>query len=563
MYRALTLLFAVMGVTAAQAPAPTSGKPEKKGSISGIIRDAGDGTPIAEAKVSVFTNARVANRTYYMSPATKRVEADSDAKGVYRLSDLPPGVYRISVRMPGRGLRILSKMATLGPGEDLGGIDFDVQATGTIAGRVLDQNKEPVAGATVYLVAKEYSYGAIGYFAKSLGRTDDRGEYRIEGVTAGVPFLLVARKSNEIGTQSEAPADPKRRRSAYVSTYYPSSPEPEGAAPVRIQSRENREGAEILLVRATSFCISGVLEGVAAGAKGKITVAGRELHTGVSPSGGLAMLPPGGPVPADGKFRICDLAPGDYRLMAFLEQEGTAGPPLRLATAFVSLSDRDVGEVPLYATSGIPVAGAVTWAGKPPDAPLAEPITVYLRDVARGMSFRGEPNTSARLSPPGEFSFPAVLPGDYLLHVRVNSPNVYIKDVTYGSESAQFRPIRVGASQGNSDFRVVLAADGGNIEVRVRDKEGKPVPYQHVVILPAGIDSEAEAAARMVADQTDQGGSYSSGVLAPGKYLVLASSVEPDQSVERTSKIWGARSRAKAVEIPPNGTAQVTVEPVL
>ena len=65
-----------------------------------------------------------------------------------------------------------------------------------------------------------------------------------------------------------------------------------------------------------------------------------------------------------------------------------------------------------------------------------------------------------------------------------------------------------------------------------------------------------------VTGQTGLDGSYTSGAIARGKYYVLASSLRIDATPESAGRLWRSRSRGKEVELAPNGSAQVTVEPV-
>jgi hypothetical protein len=51
-------------------------------------------------------------------------------------------------------------------------------------------------------------------------------------------------------------------------------------------------------------------------------------------------------------------------------------------------------------------------------------------------------------------------------------------------------------------------------------------------------------------------------MLAPGKYLVLATVAPVDATPESIGKLLRSRSHAQEVEIAANGTAQVTLLPV-
>lgn len=122
-------------------------------------------------------------------------------------------------------------------------------------------------------------------------------------------------------------------------------------------------------------------------------------------------------------------------------------------------------------------------------------------------------------------------------------------------------PLRVGSALGNAGLRIVVARDGGFISAKVADKDGNPVPNSYVLTLPQGATTEALLAAQLISGQTDQNGVYSSDMLAPGKYLVLASTAPVDMTPESISKLWRARSHAQEVEVSANGTAQVNLVP--
>ena len=82
---------------------------------------------------------------------------------------------------------------------------------GRISGRVLDQNKEPVVGVSVSLVAREYSYGALRLVFGGQGGTDDQGEYVIERVQPGRAYALMAQKRSEPCRQCQTSRSIQRR----------------------------------------------------------------------------------------------------------------------------------------------------------------------------------------------------------------------------------------------------------------------------------------------------------------------------------------------------------------
>jgi hypothetical protein len=555
---ALAVTLAVLAATA-QNNTPSGSQGQQKASISGIVKDEGTGAPIAGVIVSVLTSARFSNGVIYTSPETMEIKAMTDDQGHYRLSDLVPGAYRVYAR----GKDILGprgeKMVNLRSGQDLTALNFFFPAYGIITGKVLDQNKEPVPGASVYLMSKEYGVGGVvRYFYTRGTNTDDQGEYTLSGVEPGFPSFLMAAKPMEFpAAVSDAPVNPKLRKPAFMPTFYPNVEQPEGAAPIILRSGERRESVDIRLLRAPSYCIEGSVGAGSGNTVGRFMVAGPEYNSGIASGGGLATAPPGGSLESDGKLRVCGLRRGNYRLIAYFSQPQSREGPSQYGTAAVTIIDEDVKDVRVMPGPGLQVPGSVVWEGSPADPPLSSKVTVLLQPLNRPNL--GERGGFVRTNVPGEFIIPNVFMDDYRVSANVNAPNVYVKDIFYGPSSVLDVPIRAGSAP---DLRVVLAHDGGSIAVRVSDKDGNSVPDIHVAILPAGLQSETALPGRLVSGQTDQEGNYSHGVLPPGRYLVMATTMKVDHNFDKIQRLWAARGQAKIVELGPSGNAQVTMEPM-
>jgi sarcosine oxidase gamma subunit len=149
--------------------------------------------------------------------------------------------------------------------------------------------------------------------------------------------------------------------------------------------------------------------------------------------------------------------------------------------------------------------------------------------------------------------WPFIAPWDNL------GAGLYVKDVTYAGVSIRRAPLRVGSALGSEvSLRVVLARDGGTISAHVTDRDGNPV-NAYVLMLPAAAGSEIALADSLptTISQTDQTGTYTSDMLAPGKYYVLATETPIDQSPECIAKLWRARIKAKEVDLNPGGAVRV------
>jgi hypothetical protein len=540
-------------LTAAAAFSQTGAAGITNSAVSGTVKDTGTGEPLENYTVSTSVHVTWVGNAVVQSADTKDVKTTTDAHGHYRLGDLPPGEYRIKAgNAPGSGK---TKHLVLA-GQDLDNIDFNIAVDGTISGKVIDENKEPVSGLTVYLVSKEYYLGSVGYYPKSTARTDDRGEYILRRVAAGHPYLIMADKREQrLPAYSEAPVNPKLRRPVPMRTWYPNSPSKDSAQSVVIRSGEHRERVDIEIKKSPCYCVDGTLVASNGAALLTFTVEALSPSSGTSSGGGTFLALPTSKTGPDGKFRLCDLYPGVFR-MTVIEN----GEPPNYGVASITVSDKDLHDLKIATVPGMPLEGEVVWDGAAPEKPVPQKVQVYLAPLLR-TQLPGE-KAFVRAEIPSTFSYSGLLMDEYSVGTFLNAPGLYVKDVTYSGRGVMYERLSLGGAMGNAGLRVSVAHDGAKLSVRVSDQNSNPAPDMKVVLLPADIRSEGMLASVMVAGQTNQLGQYTSVTLAPGKYYVFASPDDYDATVESIGKLWRSRNRFTEVELPPNGTAQVSLMPV-
>jgi hypothetical protein len=515
------------------------------GSITGVVYEAGTKTPMADADV-------------VSRPG--QIRAKTDAHGHYTLRDLSPGQHTVGVHAgQGRGAHA-SRVITVNAGQDLAMVDFYLPGQGEIAGRILDESKEPLPGMSVYLVAREYSLGALRYVFASMTTSDDQGEYHLQRAEPGRAYLVMSEKKRaKLDAISDVPLIPKLRKPAPVPIYYPDTPYIEGAQPVVLRAGEHREGMDIHLSRGPSYCIDGVLETGSGPGALHFFIGARQPGSGASGDGGFFTMPPGGVAGTDGKIRVCDLSPGEYQITAMSWPAKPQDPPPFFGTAVTAITDKDVHNVRLTAHPPVRLSGEVVWAATPPDKPVESKLSIWLEPLTRA-SWQGE-TTQTESSIPGEFSLPFLLMDDFRARLHGLSGGMYFKEITYAGVSVLHEPLRVGSAMGNASLRIVVARDGGFAAVKVADKDGNPVPDSYVLVMPADSNSEASFADTLISGQTDQNGTYTSVALAPGKYYVLASPMAIDKSPESIGTLWHARSHATEIDVGANATVQLTLTP--
>ena len=127
---------------------------KRKGTVRGNVVDAETLEPIK--------NFELMNPTYIMNWYNR-----SHPEGAFEMKYLFPGKKNITVRAPGYAMG-RSEQFVLSPGEVREGILVELDKAGTIAGRVTDQEGDPVRDATI---------GSYNSAFHDLPRTDAKGEF--------------------------------------------------------------------------------------------------------------------------------------------------------------------------------------------------------------------------------------------------------------------------------------------------------------------------------------------------------------------------------------------------
>jgi len=498
--------------------------PQNTGSVSGRVIDADSGAGISDF------------------PVHEKVR--TDGQGYFRITGVKPG--RFEIRLFGDRVwpELSSTLVNVIAGQEVTGVQIPIRLDGEISGRVFDQDKDPISGVPVLAIGREYYAGALRYFTENGTTTNDRGEFVLRGVRAGRSLLLLVEKRKDYHQAiSEAPADIALRRPAYRATYYPGADSLDGATVVTLRSGEHRPGMDIQVLRSPGFCIDGtlMLEGSPASFGFKVTderTSSANMVPGSASSG-----PIGVSTGEDGKFRVCDLYPGQFRIAAL--RHGRTGTPEIFGAASVNIGKEDVHNLRVDAGPAVMVPVEVAWEGNPPDGASGAQFMLYAPPVTNDAMQTG---STPRNPVPGSFTLPVLRTLEYALRPGVSLPGSYVKDIVYGPVSILHQPFRV--SEGT--MRVTIASDAGSIK-------GTAPAGAQVLILPDAVSGEAELAEAMSTDQADYDGTFKASRLRPGKYRVLATTEIVDRTPECIARIWQARTRGQEVEVGPGATASVAL----
>jgi hypothetical protein len=402
---------AAMAASAALAQAPARDTPAPTGTavIRGRVIAAAGQRPLAKVEVRATAGAVRVNRVVV-----------SDANGRYEIADLPAGRYIVSTNKQNYVRASYGERRPLGPGapiEVAAGqivtrIDFLLQRTAAITGRVVDEFGDPAPNVMVMPMRYVYVNGERRMQPSGPSAlTNDLGEYRVYGLLPGRYFVSATLRPTNGG-------DDAADRTAYLPTLYPGTGSPSEAQRFTVGPGQAISGINIPLLPVVGARVSGIALDVSGKPlMGSVNATSRGMNIG---NAGFASIRP------DGTFTLNAVPPGEYTLRV-----NGPGMQEQYAVADVAVSGGDVSDVQLVAVRPSTIRGRVVFDGpnqKPPQPSIVRinavhpsPTSVFLMPGGATpkddwtfelKSSAGRGIVRAGLAGPGEWRLDRVLTAD-------------------------------------------------------------------------------------------------------------------------------------------------------
>ncbi|MGZ5434528.1 MAG: carboxypeptidase regulatory-like domain-containing protein [Pyrinomonadaceae bacterium] len=473
--RALAGLLLLVPLSAHAQTPPASAKPT--GTISGKV------TVNEKGVADILVAAQVADRPG-QQPAAR---AKSDATGRYRLTGLPAGQYQITAIAPALASATeqisasfyrSGKTLVLASGEEADDVDIKLIQGGVITGRVTDADGKPVIEERINLqmidqAGNVNNQANVPMWNYQMSQTDDRGIYRIYGLSAGRYRVSVG--STEGGFMMS------RNRTYYAVTFYGNTSDAAKASVVELQEGTEATNIDIRVGRATNTFVAS---GRFVDAENGQPIPGIRFMYGPARAnqpfyGGFV----GMPTSARGEFRMEGLEPGRYgvSLSASFESSAHYSDPL-----FFEIVDADVTNLEVKATRGQTLSGVVVFEGS-----RAKELQQNIGTLRVGASVSSPANPQNQTSSwsaiavDGSFQLSGVRPGKARLYVgALSSPALrgitLVRADRGGVEVTQNLEIQAGESI--TDLRIVASLGAGTIRGTVRFVGGEPPPNVRMFI---------------------------------------------------------------------------------
>jgi hypothetical protein len=452
----------------------------------------------------------------------------------------------------------LGRTFVVSPGGRFSDATIRLWRPAAISGNVIDEFGDPVVDASVQAVSRIAIGDQIRLVQGVIGRTDDRGEYRLSGLSPGSYLAMVPGSQwLESSLDDRNPRDnliQTSGRPVYPCQFFPGVIGLAHATPILLGYGTEHKGATIRLSRARMNSVTGRLLGPSA------TVGARSLR--LVPVGAEA-LGTGGSIAttlsdAEGRFTFSQVPEGHYTAfvlptytdIAYLpgtaqtlpsipavlqapEVLGSIGiaPPGTVFRVYRDLpkdsywgmarADVDTGpvrnlDITLQPTRGI--SGTIVFEGK---ATLPAVVTVRA-EPASGETWLGV--TESRVSVKGstrDFTLSGLYGGTYVIRVRGTEEWVLRSVMASGTDHVDQG---LDLAPGSADRVTITLTDQLiNIEGLVRDSQDRPVLEGVVIAWPDSIAPLAEGYSprRIRRAGITEGGFRLTG-LTEGDYLLAA-----------------------------------------
>jgi hypothetical protein len=473
--------------------------------VGGTVLNALSGEPLRRAAVTIPQSA-----------------AFTDAAGAFRFCRLPAGAYYANAEKP--GFVTVGARVVVGPSRE--DVFLRLQPLSAIGGKVMDAAGEPLQNVLIQLLSILVAEGRRKVRVESAVATDDRGEYRLAGLTAGRYYLRAA------GWEGATP-DPDVHE-AFAPIYYGGAAELASAAPVTVEpGRDLRADFSVSL--RTAYRIRGAIGGFSPLLPAKIELLGADAE----PSAAPVVLDT-----AAGKFQIDDVVLGSYVLRATQGE----GPQSRRGELALQVN-ADMKGVVVPLAGSVVLKGIVRMAASEPAAPSSPNCAIKLSPADAWVS--GEASLEASTEPTGEFAIEGVLPGRY--RVGLDCASGYISAARIGETDLPANgELSIPPGMAPPRVEAVLASDGGTVDVTA-STEGETGPAW-VLLLPGSGYELHTMLARLNAKLTFSG-------VAPGDYQAYAWTGSPEAfeyANPDARQAWAGR--AVSVHIAERDRQSITVK---
>ena len=570
----LALLFGALFAQAQNTPPPAvPGGSEQKIRVEGTILSM-NGEAVRKATV------RLQGMSAQPGQPPSSYSETTDNGGKFIFDDVAPGRYTLSADKPGfvgarYGARSNTSPGTqlnLTAGMEMKDLAIKMAPQGVVAGKVVDQDGDPVVSVQVQAMRHIYTRGRKQLVPTGGSSTNDLGEYRLINLAPGRYYISATDRRTVANFSQERPGRAGEVQEGNITTYYPNAADVSNAVPVDVSAGGEIRGMDIRLLRAKVYTVRGKATD-ASGLPQPAVVS----FTRKEDSGNLIAVLGGGtsPIRPDGTFEFRNIVPGTYVLQLLQLVTVNGGQPTNLTGRVeVTVGDANIEGLVLPLGPGPEITGTVKLedgdissllkpAQNTPGAGVAvNPLVVQPGRLA--LNLMATENIPSAIRPTqvkddGTFQFSAVGTGKYVLNVISLPPGTYLKSARFAGQDVTNALIDTTSGNGGT-LDILLSSKAASVTGSIQNEKGEPLAGVMATLWPKIPDASPTGGARV--SFTDQSGGFQFKGLAPGDYEVAAwEDLDPGlaQSAEFLSHFT---SDTSAVTLAEGATVSKDLKPV-
>jgi hypothetical protein len=500
----------------------------QKGTVSGAVTNTA-GEPLRRVSLQlspqqIIRSASGSGSVLDIDIPASILATETDSQGNFTFDDVAPGRYMLAAQRAGYLNASYSnargRVLTVQPGQKTTDIVIKMTPQGIVGGRVVDEENEPLPGASVRvnaLLSKNQALAPVA--ALGDGKTDADGAFAIGNLAPGRYVVSVAAPPN---AESPGRSPPPSQRDIYVTTYYPDAIELAAATPIELGAGAQIRGLEIRLHKVPVFRVSGKVVNAVTGEAGSGVVVNL-FRRGDVP--GISARSTG--VNA-GDFSFDGVSPGSYVLETKSTAEAEDRSPL-VGRQVISTGGRDLDGVVLQLTPGNELSGTVIVEGSPPSAWPQITLT-----PTEGLDY---PTDFTKIDANGRFTVTGLEPAPYRLNIGSVPPPMFVNAIRFNGREMGNEPIDLASEQKGS-LEIVISDRVSSLTGVVHDSAGPAGPGILVMAhrrIPGQIQNRVA--------QTDESGRFSFTSLPPGEYILTATDTGgwfvplPPELIEKLGKV--------------------------
>jgi hypothetical protein len=497
------LLVLLLPVVASAQTSPSVPKKEQC-SISGTVIKLADSEPLRRARVILHS----------ADDRTRTISVLTDPAGHFQLKGIEPGRYELNVNRVGFVTQIYGQkkpgdpgaVLNLRSGQEMKDLLFRLIPSAVISGKILDEDGEPLPEIFVSALRQGYLEGKPNLSTETTAQTDDRGEYRLFGLSPGRYFVSAVFPQWGRFSRGDEPEEAQPNQQGYAKMYYPGTPEASKATAISIKEGEEIPSVEIFMRQLAVFRIRGHVYNQITHKAGTQTEVFLMPKTRTREWGGEQRT---SIQKQDGSFELADILPGSYVLTAMWFDEGKP----HIARLPIDVGNADVDGVSIAITPGTDISGRIIWEGTP--SLEQDELSIMAEAPDSMFNFGGD----ARVTSANTFVLKGVGDGTYRARVWGYGKDCYVRDVQYAGSSALEDGFAVKGSAAGT-LEITLSSRGARVQGTVADSDGLRAVGVRVVLVP---EPARRTQSSLFKDKTtDQYGHFEVRGIAPGDYKLFS-----------------------------------------